>query len=155
VLYGQQVEFDLNQIKFHGLDFSLNKDLIIETFGNGKKVDTNYECGFFTNDQEGGPYYQLVYPDFNYIGSDKEKFYLANVNFDQVGRIKINYGEKDLNGQTTKEDFIIMFGEKAKKNFEKYMDTETLLLYSKEGDDGAIFRFKNGRLIKFEYWTPC
>lgn len=110
--------------------------------GRGKQIETNYECGFFASDQEGAPYYQLAYPDFTYIGSDKEKvFYLQSVYFDSNGSIKLKYLEKELTGETT--DMV------TRNN------ANMLLLYSKDSDDGGIFWFKNGRLFKFEYWTPC
>ena len=152
---GQHVNFDLREIKFKGLEFTTTKGTIIKSLGQGKKTDTNYDCGFFTNDQPNGPYYQLVYADFNYIGSDKEKFYLQSVTFDNKGRTKIKYGDKELGGQTTKEEFAKIFGEKAKEHFDMYPDNDSLILYSKDADDGARFTFKDGRLLRFEYWTPC
>jgi hypothetical protein len=156
ITHGQQSDFDLKNIKFKGLEFSTTKESIIKSFGQGKRVETNYECGFFTNDQEGGPYYQLVYADCNFIGSDKEKFfYLENVDFDALGSIRLNYNGIVLNGKTTEEEFVKIFGEKVKDNFVKHDDHNTFLLYSKGADDGAVFWFKNGRLSKFEYWTPC
>ena len=153
---GQESDFDLKNIQFKGLEFSATKKAIINSFGEGKRSETNYECGFFTNDQEAGPYYQLVYSNFNYIGSDKEKFfYLQNVDFDAKGTIKVKYLEKELTGKTTEEEFVKMFGEEVKSNFVKHGDHNTFLLYSKGSEDGAVFYFKNGRLFKFEYWTPC
>ena len=154
VTYGQVSDFDLKKIKFKGLEFSTTKQTIIKTFGQSKIVDTDYECGFFTNDQPGGPYYQMVYPEFTYIGSDKEKFYLQQVNFDSKGQIIIKYGDKDLSGLTTVEQFCKIIGDTSDNIFQK-PDRDSVLIYSKDSDDGAIFTFKNGRLIKFEYWTPC
>ena len=153
---GQQSEFDLKNIKFRELGFSTTKKEIINSFGEGKRVETNYECGFFTNDQEGGPYYQLVYSDFDYIGSDKENFfYLHNVDFDAMGSIKVKYLDKELTGKTTEEEFVKFFGEKVRSSLVNHGDHHTFLLYSKGSDDGAVFSFKNGRLFKFQYWTPC
>lgn len=31
------------------------KKVITEKFEQGRRVETNYECGFFTNDLPGGP----------------------------------------------------------------------------------------------------
>ena len=155
IVLGQQSDFDLKKIKFNGLAFSTTKEIIIKSLGEGKKVEPNYECGFFANDQDGGPYYQLVYNDFNYIGSDKEKFLLEKVGFDVNGTIKMNYGDKLLSGQTTESDFVEMFGENIRDNYEKRGDRSTFLLYSKGSDDGALFIFEKGRLHKFEYWSPC
>jgi hypothetical protein len=97
----------------------------------------------------------MVYTDFNYIGSDKEKFYLQSVTFDNNGKTKIRYGDKELYGRMSKDEFVRMFGEKVNDNFVKHSDHDTFLLYSKDSDDGAVFTFKNGLLYKFEYWTPC
>lgn len=152
---GQENDFELKNIQFKGLEFSTTKEKLIKTFGQGKKVETNYECGFFANDQEGGPYYQLVYLDFDYIGSDKDKFFLQHVNFDTKGKIKIIYSGTELSGRTTKDEFIRMFGNKVKERFEKSPDKDSILLYSKGSDDGAIFTFRDNKLTKFEYWTPC
>jgi hypothetical protein len=141
VAYGQLSNFDLNKIKFRGLEFSTTKQTIIKAFGQPKIVDTDYECGFFTNDQPGGPYYQLIYADFNYIGSDKEKFYLQKVKFDSKGKMIIKYGDKELSGLTTKEQFCKIIGD-AFDNIFKNPDSDSILIYSKDSDDGAAFTFK-------------
>jgi hypothetical protein len=156
ISHRQANDFDLKDIKFRGLEFSTSKERIIQLFGQAKRVEPNYECGFFTNDQEGGPFYQLVYSGFNFIGSDKEKrFYLENVEFDTEGSVKLEYLEKELTGKTSQSEFIKIFGEKVKANFVKQGEHDTCLLYSKGSDDGAIFFFKDGLLVKFSYWTPC
>jgi len=152
--FGQQSNFDLNSIKFKGLGLRTTKKEIVDKFGQGKQVETNYECGFFTNDQPNGPYYQLVYTGFNFIGSDKEGFYLQSVDFDLNGKVRLNYADKVLSGQTTKDDFIKMFGDIARKHFEN-PDNHGIILIAQGRDDGARFTFKNGVLVRFEYWTPC
>lgn len=155
ILRGQEI--DLEKVRFRGLDFTTTKEKVIKAFGQGKRVETNYECGFFTNDQELGPYYQLVYNSFDYIGSDKDKFFLQHVNFDTKGEIKLDYLNTQLSGQTTIGDFTKIFGDKVIENFEKHLDQDvvSILVYSKGSDDGAVFTFKNNKLVKFQYWTPC
>jgi len=96
-----------------------------------------------------------VYDHFNFIGRDKENFYLQHVALDDKGMIKINYNDKELTGLTTKEEFVKIFGEKAKEHFDKFPNQDTLILYSKANDGGGRFTFKNGRLSSWEYWTPC
>jgi hypothetical protein len=152
--YGQQYNFDLDKVKFKGLGLETTKKIIIEKFGQGKRIETNYECGFFALDNSKAPYYQLVFNDFKFIGSDKDKFYLHIVDFDLKGKIKIDYGDKILNGLTTKDEFIEMFGEIAKKHFDN-PDNQAIILIADGRDDGARFTFKDGRLVKSEYWTPC
>lgn len=95
-------------------------------------------------------------PVVNYIGSDKEKFfYLENVDFDAKGTVKVDYLENELSGETTEEDFLKIFGNTVKRDFVKKSGGNSILLYSKGSDDGALFTFKDGRLVKLEYWTPC
>ena len=152
--FGQQYNFDLDKVKFKGLGLKTTKKVITEKFGQGRQIETNYECGFFINDQPGGPYYQLVYTDFNFIGSDKEEFYLQSIDFDPNGIMKLNYGDKVINGKTTKEEFIKMFGDTVKQHFDN-PDNKAIVLIGAGRDDGARFTFKDGRLLRFEYWTPC
>ena len=152
---GQQGDFDLKNIKIGEVEFISTKPLITKAFGKAKKIETNYECGFFTNGEPDGPFYQLVYTNFNFIGSDKGKFFLENVSFDLTGKIKLKYLGNELSGKTSKEDFVRIFGDKAKKHFKEHPDSDVLMLYSKNSDDGAKFTFRKGKLIKFEYWTPC
>jgi hypothetical protein len=102
-----------------------------------------------------GPYYQLAYTGFDYIGSDGGKFYLQHVNFDKPGKTRINYKNQILSGQTTKDDFIKMFGQIAREHFANNPGEQSILLYSKGSDDGAVFTFEDNRLVKFQYWTPC
>ena len=152
--FGQQYNFDLDKVKFKGLGLKTTKKVITEKFEQGRRVETNYECGFFASDLPGGPYYQIVYTDFTFIGSDKEGFYLQSVDFDPNGKMKLNYSDKVLNGRTTKEEFIKMFGDTVKQHFDN-PDNKAIVLIATDRDDGARFTFKDGRLVRFEYWTPC
>jgi hypothetical protein len=152
--FGQQYNFDLDKLKFKGLGLETTKKVITEQFGQGRRIETNYECGFFASDSPGGPYYQLVYTDFAFIGSDKEGFYLQSVDFDTNGNMKLEYGDQVLSVRTTKEDFIKLFGDIVKQHFDN-PDNEAIVLIATDRDDGARFTFKDGRLARFEYWTPC
>jgi len=154
-VHAQEGNVELEHLKFSGLGFITTKDALIKSFGPGKEVSTNYECGFFTHDQAGGPYYELVYTDFNYIGSDKEPFFLQRIQFDTNRNLKLYYKDAVLSGETTLVDFIKIFGENVTDNLVKHTGHDTCLLYSKDSDDGIVFTFKKGRLTMFEYWTPC
>ncbi|MEM8966546.1 MAG: hypothetical protein AAGE93_09015 [Bacteroidota bacterium] len=151
----QEEDFDLNKIEFQGLSFFVTKSEVVTKFGNPRINEPNYECGFYSNDQPSGPFYQLVYEDFNYIGSDQEKFLLEEVLFDKEGQITIKYDEQKLNGLTTKKGFAAIFGSYAKDLIDKYPEEKAFILFSNESDDGARFTFESGKLIKFEYWSPC
>lgn len=154
-IIGQDTTFDLDLIKFRGMNFSADKEEIIAAFGEPEINDPEYECGFYSNDQPGGPYYQLVYDGFNYIGSDQEKFILEEVQFDKKGDVKIYYGNQVISGLTTKEEFIQIFGDYARKYFQNYPDKNGIVIFSSKNDDGGTFIFEGNRLIKFEYFSPC
>lgn len=149
-----QYNFDLNKIKFNGQGLKTTKEKITRQFGQGRRVETNYECGFFASNGPGAPYYQLVYSGFNFIGSDKEGFYLQYVDFDPEGKIQIDYGDKIFSSRTTKVEFIKMFGNIVKQHFDNPNNTGIVLIADGR-DDGARFIFKDGWLLRFEYWTPC
>lgn len=153
--FGQIKAFDFSILKFKGLDFSVPKETLISTLGQGEINSPQYECGFYSNDQPGGPYYQIVFNSFNYIGSDSEKFILEHVHFDSDSSLSIQYGKWLLNGYTTKADLFEIFGDYVKTYFANNPDNNDILIFDKSGDDGVIFTFKNERLIGFQYWSPC
>jgi hypothetical protein len=68
--------------------------------------------------------------------------------------MKLNYADKVLNGRTTKEEFIKIFGDVVKQHFDN-PNNKAIVLIATDRDDGARFSFKDGRLVRFEYWTPC
>ncbi|CAG5069394.1 hypothetical protein DYBT9623_02130 [Dyadobacter sp. CECT 9623] len=148
-------DFSTRNITFNGLYFPVNKEAIIRKFGQGKIVQTDYECGAYSAEQEKGPYYQLAYKNFNFIGSDKEDFMLENVVFDAAGKTVVIYQKEILNGFTTKAQFITIFGSEVERLFENGQNGNTVLLQSKDSDDGLMFTFERGRLVKMEYWSPC
>ncbi|MEQ8476276.1 hypothetical protein [Fulvivirga sp.] len=67
--------------------------------------------------------------------------------------MKLHHADKVLNGQTTKEEFIKLFGDTVKQHFDN-PDNKVIVLIATDCDDGARFTFKDGRPVRFEYWTP-
>ena len=153
--FGQDATFQLSKIEFDGLPFYTNKQLIEGKFGTGEIDTPRYECGFFTDDQPGGPYHQLVYSGFNYIGSVSEKFLLESVNFELCKDHQLKYDGVVLNAQTTQEIFSKIFGKYASDHFKEHPDNDGIILMVPDNDDGARFTFKNGKLVQFEYWSSC
>jgi len=151
----QESDFDLSKIRFKKLQFRASKDEIIRAEGQPEIKDTNYDCGAYAKDQPDGPYHQLRYKGFNYIGNDKEDFVLENVTFDPKGKVKLAYGNVSVSGLTTKPEFIKMFESAGKKFFVESTSKESILLFAKDTGDGAKFFFQDGKLIKYEYWSPC
>ncbi|KAA0992967.1 hypothetical protein [Dyadobacter aurulentus] len=148
-------EFDIADITFYGLSFPAKKEAIIRKFGEGRKIPTSYECGFYSEEQPNGPYYQFSYKNFNFIGSDKEDFMLENVRFDATGKVTLMYRKELLNGFTTKAQFVNIFGQNVENLFENNLNGNTILLRSEKNDDGIMFTFEHGKLSKMQYWSPC
>ncbi|ANQ51750.1 hypothetical protein MY04_4412 [Flammeovirga sp. MY04] len=155
ISYGQVKAFDFSKLTFKGQEIILSKDVVIKTFGQGEIKDPQYECGFYSNDQPGAPYYQISFDSFNYIGSDSEKFILEHVNFNLYSDLSIQYEKWTLNGQTTKADLIKIFGDNVETYFANNPELNDILIHNTNGDDGVIFSFKENRLIRFQYWSPC
>ena len=77
---------DLGALSYEGISFYSSKVAITEHFGEPKIHYPRYECGFHSDEeQSGGPYYQLIYPDITFIGSDKEGFIFESIHFDPLG----------------------------------------------------------------------
>jgi hypothetical protein len=154
IIYGQEVQFDFKNLNFKGRNFPITKDSVIKTFGKPRIAFRDMTCG------DGEPqelYYQLLYSNFSFISSDKDRFFiLERVDFDLKGKIKLNYGDKVLSGRTTKSEFITIFGDSAKIYFENHPDYNSIILYPKDSDDGAEFIFKDGMLLCFcHYFLIC
>ena len=152
--YGQQTTFDLNKIRFKGLRMEEPKEVVMKTFGKPKIKYPDYECGAYSKVQPGSAFYQLIYSGFNYIGRDKEKFILEELDFDVLGKTKLQYGDKVLSGLTTENEFVNLFGAKAKAQFTKQSEN-MIFLNATYRDDRGVFYFKKGKLIKFQYDSPC
>lgn len=155
IFLGIQDDFDLKKIEFGGLGFFVDKSDIIKIFGDPDIKYPKYECGYHSDDQEGGPYYQLVYKYFNYIGSDKEGFQLEEIRFDSEGKIYLNYDGTRIDGTTTVDELAITLGSFVKEHFSKYPESTAIVVMPKMYDDGGRFKFKDGILTAFEYFSPC
>ena len=152
--FAQSEDFNLKKIRFGGLGFSSSKETIFRRFGQPKKIQM-LDCGFDEHEQSKNPDHQLIYDHFIYVGGHKDIFLLQTVNFDRLGKVKLQYNHTELSGLTTKDQLIIIIGQDAKKSFLKNPDKNVVLLMVKGTDEGGTFTFKNGKLIKFEYSSPC
>ncbi|MEP1032490.1 hypothetical protein [Ekhidna sp.] len=149
-------DFDLNKIEFKGLEFNSTRVEIEEICGVAKIVYPDYECGFHSPEQSGGPYYQLVYLGYNFIGSDKEEFQIEKIGFDPDGNSFIKYEGTRIDGTTTIDSLSELLGSSIATFFKTNPDKRSILLYSNNSDDGAVFTFNGiGNLSRFEYYSPC
>ncbi len=148
-------QFDLKKIEINGLPYRSSKEEIIRIFGEPKINFPNYECGFHSEEQDGGPYYQLIYPDIIFIGSDLENFQFEKIEINLNKAIIVKYNGQLLNHETTIEDFVKIIGPDAEKLLDSNQNEENILIYSNNSDDGAFFSFRNRKLIEIQYWSPC
>ncbi|WP_420589494.1 hypothetical protein [Bacterioplanoides sp.] len=132
-----------------------SKEDLTNRFGTGIQNYTDYECGFNSNDQAGAPYYQLKYDQIIFIGSDTYPFILENFTFTESNKHVLSYNDSPLNQSTTVTEFIEIFGKYAKEHFQENPKSDSILLFFENADDGVRFNFSNGKLISYEYWSPC
>lgn len=157
---GQKIEY--NKLQLPGLSFFSEKSQIIAELGNPEKIiEPNYDCGFLSKDSQGMPFFQLHYGNVIFTGN--EKYLIEKIDFRGKKSTELHYGEFVLNSETTIEEIEGIFGEfePRKSRFNK-LDREVFLngIFSLNGkptlaDDGIILTFRNGMLIRFDYWSPC
>ena len=151
--FSQSVDFDL--IKYNGLNFHCSKTEILEKFGQPTKTyDPNYECGFLSTDSLDSEYLTLDYGKIKFTGNEKELFVLEQVDLENDTSIFIKYGNENLTCNTDLSKLIEIFGDGLSKHFGNKIDG-AIVIFQKDADDGIRLTLKNGKLVHFEYWSPC
>jgi hypothetical protein len=151
--FSQSVDFDL--IEYNGLNFHSTKLEIIEKFGQPEKsYDPNYECGFLSTESQDGEYLTLDYGKIKFTGNEKELYVLEQVDLENDSSIIIKYGNENLTCETDLTKLIEIFGDGLAKHFENGLDG-AIVIFHEKADDGIRLSIKNGKLIQFEYWSPC
>lgn len=146
---------DFNLIKFNGLNFHSAKSEIIEKIGLPKKTyDPNYECGFLSTELQEGDYLTLDFGKIKFTGNEKELYVLEQVDFVNDKSIILKYGNRNLTCETVLSELIEIFGDGLAKHFGKEINGAIIIFHDK-ADDGIRISIKNGKLIRFEYWSPC
>lgn len=151
--FSQSVDFDL--IKYNGLNFLSTKFEIIEKLGQPEKsYDPNYECGFLSTESQDGEYLTLDYGKIKFTGNEKELYVLEQVDLENDSLIIIKYGNENLTCKTDLTKLIEIFGDGLAKHFGNELNG-AIVIFQEKGDDGIRLSIKNGKLIQFEYWSPC
>jgi len=153
----QEALLDGNLIRLKGLKFDSKKAEIIAKFGKPKKVfEPNSECGFRSEAEQGKKYYQMSYDHVAFVGNDTEGYGIESIDFNQRSNLTLDYGKHRFTHKLTKDEFLKIFGKAIKNGFDDRGNGITdVLLFFKNADDGLIFSFKSGYLVKVEYWSPC
>ena len=151
--FSQSVDFDL--IEYNGLNFHSTKLEIIEKFGKPEKsYDPNYECGFLSTESQDVEYLTLDYGKIKFTGNEKELYVLELVYLENDSSIIIKYGNENLSCETDLTKLIEIFGDGLAKHFGNELDG-AIVIFHEKADDGIRLSIKNGKLIQFEYWSPC
>ena len=151
--FAQSVDFEL--IKFNGLDFHSTKSDIIEKFGQPNKTyDPNYECGFLSTDSQDGEYLTLDYGKIKFTGNEKEFYVLEKVDLENDNSIIIKYGNRNLTCNTNLSELVEIFGDGLAEHYGKNLNG-SMVIFAEKADDGILIEIKNGKLIRFKYWSPC
>ncbi|WBX70359.1 hypothetical protein [Tenacibaculum retecalamus] len=153
LIKAQSVDFEL--IKYNGLNFHSTKSDIIGKFGKPhKKYDPNYECGFLSTDSQDDEYLTLDYGKIKFTGNKQELYVLEQVDLENDSTIKIKYGNENLTCETDLAKLIEIFGDGLAKHFGNELNG-AIVIFHERADDGIRLSIKNGKLIRFEYWSPC
>jgi hypothetical protein len=155
----EKTTFDASKFTLDGIScFQTTEEEIKNTYGEVALTETDYECGFFSVDQPGSPYFQMIYPNIKWIGNSKEGYQIDEIQFDPEGKIQLKYEDLIFSGKTTQKEIEELFSKEAssinyqdrvEKNLKQLGDLFT------NSDDGFHFLFHRRVLIEFHYWSPC
>lgn len=153
----QEIKESINpdDLKFSGLDFNSEKELIWKTLGKVEEKRVYYECGFFSEDEQGKAFFELNYPSATWIGNDKEGYSLDKLVFDQKGQITLNFKNLVFSGKTTQKELEDLFNQELEVLGRDNENLEWIGLPFENRDDACHFYFKDGKMAEFGYWTPC
>ncbi|UOK42106.1 MULTISPECIES: hypothetical protein [Flavobacterium] len=153
ISFAQNLDFD--EIKFKGLSLYSSKNQIIEQLGNPKKeYISNYECGDFSSEEQGATYYSLDYGSVKFTGNQNEKYVIDKVDFENDKSLILHYQKHKLTCETTLNELVEIFGKQIIELIGSESNGAFIIQHS-EYDNGIRFEIKNGKLITFEYWSPC
>ncbi|MCA4778007.1 hypothetical protein OBK27_12700 [Empedobacter falsenii] len=151
--FAQNLDFD--EIKFNGLNFYSSKNQIIEKLGNPKtEYIPNYECGDLSSDLKGVAYYNLDYGNVIFTGNQKENYLIRKIDFENDKSLILYYQKHKLTCETTLNELVEIFGKQIIELIGSEPNGAFIIQHS-EYDNGIRFEIKNGKLITFEYWSPC
>ncbi|WP_268033802.1 hypothetical protein [Algoriphagus sp. PAP.12] len=155
----EKTTFDASKFTLDGIScFQTTEAEIKKTYGDVVLTETDYECGFFSVDQPGSPYFQMIYPNINWIGNSKEGYQIDEIKFDPEGKIQLKYEDFVFSGLNTQEELESFMGEKSNSIQIHQRDDEvlrSLFNYFDKSDDALMLILKGGKLIEFHYWSPC
>lgn len=151
VTIASAINFDWKKnIKLNGLPISnISKKQISHKIGTPLEVTTpNYDCGFLSSSETGNTYYCLQYIGFWFTGNDTEGYILEELDFTKSNAV-VTFNEKIVTKNTT----IVQLGAILSENITLGKNNEIILKFNT--DDNYHLVFKDNKLLKMYYWSPC
>ncbi len=149
---------DLNQVSINGVNFYSTKDDLLLHLGEPDSiVNPHYECGGFSEDWQQEVFLQYYYGSYNFIGSN-ESYQIEIINFYQDSTIALCYKDFTFSCQTRIDQMCKIFPNSCKnRNLDERAPDQEILrfLVYPSSDDLVLFYFKNGRLVRMKYYSPC
>ncbi|MCB0844998.1 MAG: hypothetical protein KDE26_17230 [Bacteroidetes bacterium] len=146
--FAQQI--NPNLITLNGLPFFSTQSQILEKMGPPAKIfEPKYECGFLSEEEQGRKFFTLKYPGLPFTGNETDKYLIEEIDFSANSEIQLMYNGQAIFANMTIEKLSAVFGVDFEPN------SVEKLIYFERADDGFVFQFKDGKLIKISYWSPC
>ena len=140
-------------LKVNGLSFVSGQDQIIAAFGQPDQTyEPNYDCGFLSSEEQGKTFYSLVYSGLKFTGNKSDNYLIEEVDLRKNSSLKIRYKDHNLNSVSSAKELAEILGIKPNSEYET---NTTLKVFFQNSDDAIFFLFKNGKLVKLDYWSPC
>ena len=111
--------------------------------------EPKYECGFLSEDEQGRKFFTLEYPELKFTGNEADKYLIEEINFSANQEIQVMYNGQVIFGNMAIEKLSAVLGVDFESN------SVGKLIHFEGADDGFVFQFKDGKLIKVSYWSPC
>jgi len=145
------LSFDLDSMDYQNMSLKSTPEEMKKIMGQADSiVDPNYECGFFSSEEQGEKFHQHFYGNMNFIVS-KEKAELEQINF-VGGQQMMTINEIEINHTTR-------YSELAKRlALPKAKEVKTIkIICEPRGgyDEHYTLTFENNLATAFEIWTPC
>ena len=138
-----------DSMSFRGIHLFISQKEMTAMMGTPDSiVRPMYECGFYSEDEQGSEFYQYFYGKLNFMVYEG-KAELEFVEFEAGDQIILN--EVVLTAGMSFDEMAASLGLEITENTAKTnLTIETIGL-----DEHYYLKFKDEKLHKFERWTPC
>lgn len=149
------VYFNFDLLHYGNAPASASKARLVKLLGPPLRISQpHYACGFLSASEQQQPFYSLVYGLAIFTGNARRGYVLDRVRL-LPGSQPLRYGKLVWSAATTRHEIERQFHVPPDPTEKPQPDGSTLLLIRTKAADAAMFIFKQGRLVEFQYWTPC